>query len=113
MPTPGNSFLLDTSVVVKHFRYPTAVVDKLAEYEELFAATGFGRTLLRSLPLGSARKKPSSEQDTEFMSNGAPTVSNPNYRIVQKKPRAGDGSAGRGFGPVFGVLQLSGIKLKR
>jgi predicted nucleic acid-binding protein len=24
MPTPGNSLLLDTSVVVKHFRYPTA-----------------------------------------------------------------------------------------
>ena len=36
MPTPGNSLLLDTSVVVKHFRYPTAVVDKLAEYEELY-----------------------------------------------------------------------------
>ena len=35
MPTPGNSLLLDTSVVVKHFRYPTAVVNKLAEYEEL------------------------------------------------------------------------------
>ena len=31
MPTPGNSLLLDTSVVVKHFRYPTAVVNKLAE----------------------------------------------------------------------------------
>ena len=26
MPTPGNSLLLDTSVVVKHFRSPTAVV---------------------------------------------------------------------------------------
>src|ERR1700732_4389550 len=36
MPTPGNSLLLDTSVVVKHFRYPTAVVNKLAEYEELY-----------------------------------------------------------------------------
>ena len=36
MPTPGNSLLLDTSVVAKHFRYPTAVVDKLAEYEELY-----------------------------------------------------------------------------
>ena len=36
MPTPGNSLLLDTSVVVKHFRYPTAVVDKLAEYEDLY-----------------------------------------------------------------------------
>ena len=33
---PGNSLLLDTSVVVKHFRYPTAVVNKLAEYEELY-----------------------------------------------------------------------------
>jgi predicted nucleic acid-binding protein len=36
MPTPGNSLLLDTSVFVKHFRYPTALVDKLAEYEELY-----------------------------------------------------------------------------
>src|SRR3984893_18690583 len=36
MPTPGNSLLLDTSVVIKHFRYPTAVVNKLAEYEELY-----------------------------------------------------------------------------
>src|ERR1700732_4750452 len=36
MPTLGNSLLLDTSVVVKHFRYPTAVVNKLAEYEELY-----------------------------------------------------------------------------
>src|SRR5258708_5701255 len=36
MPMLGNSLLLDTSVVVKHFRDPTAVVDKLAEYEELY-----------------------------------------------------------------------------
>ena len=27
------SLLLGTSVVVKHFRYPTAVINKLAEYE--------------------------------------------------------------------------------
>jgi tRNA(fMet)-specific endonuclease VapC len=36
MPPLGNSLLLDTSVVVKHFRYPTAVVEKLAVYEELY-----------------------------------------------------------------------------
>src|SRR5260370_4493489 len=60
MPTPGNSLLLDTSVVVKHFRYPTAVVNKLAEYEELYLPQpALGETLLRSLSLGPARKKPS------------------------------------------------------
>jgi predicted nucleic acid-binding protein len=36
MPTLGNSLLLDTSVVVKHFRDPTAMVDRLADYEELY-----------------------------------------------------------------------------
>jgi hypothetical protein len=34
--TLGNSLLLDTSVVVKHFRDPAAVVNKLVEYEELY-----------------------------------------------------------------------------
>ncbi len=34
--TLGNSLLLDSSVVVKHFRDPTAVVNKLVEYEELY-----------------------------------------------------------------------------
>jgi len=32
----GNSLLLDTSVVVKHFRDATAVADKLAGYEDLY-----------------------------------------------------------------------------
>ena len=36
MPTLGNSLLLDTSVVVKHFRDPTAIIDKLADCEELY-----------------------------------------------------------------------------
>jgi predicted nucleic acid-binding protein len=31
-----DSQIQSTSVVVKHFRYPTAVVNKLAEYEELY-----------------------------------------------------------------------------
>ena len=33
---PGNSLILDTSVVVKHFRNATAVTGKLAGYEDLF-----------------------------------------------------------------------------
>ena len=32
----GNSLLLDTCVVVKHFRDATAVADKLAAYEDLY-----------------------------------------------------------------------------
>jgi hypothetical protein len=59
MPMLGNSLLLDTSVVVKHFRYPTAVVNKLAEYEELFLP----QPALGELYYGayrSGRKKPSS-----------------------------------------------------
>ena len=35
-PMPGNSLLLDTSVVVKHFRGSAIMVRKLAEREELF-----------------------------------------------------------------------------
>ena len=33
---PGNSLILDTSVVVKHFRNATAVTGKLAGYEDMF-----------------------------------------------------------------------------
>lgn len=36
MATPGKSVLLDTSVVVRHFRDGTALVQKLAAYEELY-----------------------------------------------------------------------------
>ena len=34
--TRRNSLLLGTSVVVKHFRDPTPVVNKPVEYEELY-----------------------------------------------------------------------------
>ena len=51
-----DSQIQSTSVVVKHFRYPTAVVNKLAEYEELYLPQPALGTLLRSLSLGPARK---------------------------------------------------------
>ena len=36
MPTLGHSLLLDTSVVVKHFREPATVLDKLASADGLY-----------------------------------------------------------------------------
>lgn len=36
MATPGESVLLDTSVVVRHFRHSTALAPKLAAFEELY-----------------------------------------------------------------------------
>jgi tRNA(fMet)-specific endonuclease VapC len=36
MPTLGHSLLLDTSVVVKHFREPATMIDKLASADELY-----------------------------------------------------------------------------
>jgi predicted nucleic acid-binding protein len=36
MPTLGHSLLLDTSVVVKHFREPATVTDKLASADGLY-----------------------------------------------------------------------------
>lgn len=36
MATPANSVLLDTSVVVRHFRDGNAMASKLAAYEELY-----------------------------------------------------------------------------
>jgi tRNA(fMet)-specific endonuclease VapC len=36
MATPGKSVLLDTSVVVRHFRDGNAVVSQLAAFEELY-----------------------------------------------------------------------------
>ena len=36
MATPGNSVLLDTSVVVRHFRAGEAMAAKLAAYEDLY-----------------------------------------------------------------------------
>ena len=36
MPTPGKSVLLDTSVVVRHFRDGEALLSQLAVYEELY-----------------------------------------------------------------------------
>ena len=37
MPRPGNSLLLDTSVlVVEYFRYPHSCGQKLVKYEELY-----------------------------------------------------------------------------
>lgn len=32
----GNSVLLDTSIVVRHFRDATALADKISAYEELY-----------------------------------------------------------------------------
>jgi tRNA(fMet)-specific endonuclease VapC len=36
MATPGNSVLLDTSIVVRHFRDGRALAPKLAEFEEFY-----------------------------------------------------------------------------
>lgn len=36
IPMPGNSLLLDSCVVIKHFRDATAVADKLAAFEDLY-----------------------------------------------------------------------------
>jgi len=36
MATAGNGLLLDTSIVVRHFREAGSVIDRLSEYEELY-----------------------------------------------------------------------------
>jgi predicted nucleic acid-binding protein len=66
MPAPGNSLLLDTSVVVKHFRYPTAVVNKLAEYEELYLPQpALGELYYGAYRSGRLENKPSTDRTAD------------------------------------------------
>ncbi len=51
MATPGNGVLLDTSVVVRHFRDASALAGKLDDYEELYLP----QTALAELYAGAYR----------------------------------------------------------
>ena len=53
----GNSVLLDSSVIVRHFRNAAAVADKLADYEELYVP----QTALGELYYGAFKSARSEE----------------------------------------------------
>lgn len=66
MATPGNGVLLDTSVVVRHFRDARALIGKVDAYEELYLP----QTALAELYAGafrSARPEKSVQQITRFL----------------------------------------------
>jgi len=66
MATPDNSVLLDTSVVVRHFRDSNALASKLAAYEEIYLP----QAALAELYAGafrSARPEKNLQQITRFL----------------------------------------------
>ncbi len=66
MATPVNQVLLDTSVVIRHFRDATALSEKLDDYEELYLP----QAALAELYAGafrSARPEKNLQQITRFL----------------------------------------------
>jgi len=66
MTTPGNSVLLDTSVVIRHFRDSNALASKLTAYEEIYLP----QAALAELYAGafrSARPEKNLQQITRFL----------------------------------------------